>query len=219
MAHRLHEVVNVEDMNLSYYCRGCHQQVMGIPLTTPQYHISEFDNEAWIVCRCPTRLCELSFVIYDKLNDTVRRVYPLPSFEASNYHEAIPEKIREDLAEADRCFHADAYKAAVTMNRRAVQRIVLDKIKDPDIAKKKLWEQIDKLFEEGYITKQLKDTAHEIRHFGNFGAHPSDDQLDNTTSEDARIVDNLTFDLIRTIYIIPFETQKLQNKRKQSNNE
>jgi len=213
MAYRTHEPLDVKEINLSYYCRGCHQQVRGIPLTEPQYHISEYDDDPWLVVRCPTRLCELSFVIYDRLNDCVRRVYPFPSFDPSDYHKAIPQKIREDLAEADRCYHADAYKAAVTMNRRAVQRIVLDKIKDSEIKKKKLWEQIDALFDAGLITKDLKETAHEIRHFGNFGAHPSDDQLDNTTCEDAELVDRLTMDLIRTIYIVPFETSKLKGKR------
>lgn len=213
MANRMYEPLNLEDMNLSYYCRGCHQQVRGVPLTEPQYHISPHSDEPWLICRCPTHLCELSFVIYDKLNNRVRRVYPLPSFDPNNYHKAIPEKIREDLAEADRCYHADAYKGAVTMNRRAVQRIVLDKIKVPGIEKKKLWEQIDSLFDAGFITKQLKETAHEIRHFGNFGAHPSDDQLDNTTQEDAEMVDRLTMDLIRIIYIVPFETNQLKDKR------
>ena len=214
MAHRLYEPVNIEDMNLSYYCRGCHQQVRGVPITDAKYRgggISE--NEAWIICKCPSPHCELSFVIYDKLNERVRRVYPFSTFDPANYHEAIPEKIREDLAEADRCYHADAYKAAVTMNRRAVQRLVLDRVKVPGIEKKKLWEQIDALFNAGFITKQLKDTAHEIRHFGNFGAHPSDDQLDNTSLEDAERVDRLTMDLIRIIYIVPFETEQLKGKR------
>lgn len=213
MSYRIHEPIDIEKINLSYYCRGCKQQVRGIPLTDPQYRISPMSDEPWLIVKCPTHLCELSFVIYDKLNDRVRRVYPLPSFDPSDYHEAIPEKVREDLAEADRCFHADAYKAAVTMNRRAIQRIVLDKIKDPEIKKKKLWAQIDALFEKGFITKDLKETAHEIRHFGNFGAHPSDDLLDNTTLEDSKIIDRLTIDLIRTIYIVPFETNKLKDKR------
>lgn len=214
MAHRLYEPINVEDMNLSYYCRGCHQQVRGVPITDAKYRsggISE--NEAWVICKCPSPHCELSFVIYDKLNERVRRVYPFSTFDPANYHEAIPEKIREDLAEADRCYHADAYKAAVTMNRRAIQRIVLDKIKDPEIRKKKLWEQVDALFDAGIITKDLKETAHKIRHFGNFGAHPNDDQLDNTTQKDAELVDRLTMDLIRTIYIVPFETNQLKDKR------
>lgn len=209
----MHKQIDIRDINLSYYCRGCHQQVRGIPLTEPQYHISEYNDDPWLIVRCPTRLCELSFVICDKLNDCVRRVYPLPSFEPSGYHRAIPEKIREDLAEADRCYHADAYKAAVAMNRRAIQRIILDKIKDQEIRKKNLWEQIDVLFNAGLITKDLKETAHEIRHFGNFGAHPRDDQLDNTSWEDAKLVDRLIMDLIRLIYIVPFETEVLKSKR------
>lgn len=213
MAYRIHEPTDVDKMNLSYFCRGCKQQVRGILLTDPQYRISSTHDDPWLIVRCPTHLCELSFIIYDNLNDRVRRVYPLFSFDPTDYHEAIPEKIREDLAEADRCYHADAYKGAVTINRRAIQRIVLDKIKDPEIKKKKLWEQIDALFNAGLITKDLKETAHEIRHFGNFGAHPSDDQLDNTTWEDAKLVDRLTMDLIRIIYIVPFETEQLKDKR------
>lgn len=213
MAYRTYEPMKVGDMKLSYFCRGCHQQVAGVPVSEATFRYSDQDNETWLICRCPTPRCDLSFIIYDKVNDQVRRVYPLSSFNPSDYHKAIPEKIREDLAEADRCYHANAYKAALTMNRRAVQRIVLDKVKEPGIEKKRLWEQIDALFAAGFITKQLNETAHEIRHFGNFGAHPSDDQLDNTTEEDAKMVDRLTMDLIRVIYIVPFETAQLKEKR------
>ncbi len=213
MVHRLHEPIDVGDINLSYFCRGCKQQVRGIPLTEPQYHISEFNDDPWLVVRCPTRLCELSFVIYNRLNDRVYTVYPLPNSNPEDYHQAIPEKIREDLAESDRCFNANSYKAAVAMNRRAIQSMVLNKIEDKSIKNKDLYSQIDTLFTEGLITKHLKDTAHEIRHFGNFGAHPQDDNLDKTTREDAEVVDRLTWDLMRTIYITPYETDKLKAKR------
>lgn len=209
----MHEPVDIKKINLSYFCRGCKQTVRGIPLTEPQYHISAHSDEPWLVARCPTHLCKLSFVIYDKLNDRIKRVYPLPSFDPGNFHKAIPSKVREDLAEADRCLHADAYKGAVSMNRRAIQRIVLDKIKDSSIKKKKLWEQINELFKAGFITKHLKETADEIRHFGNFGAHPSDDELDNTTYDDAKMVDSLTWDLVRTIYVTPYQTEQLKSKR------
>ncbi len=218
MASRLHEPIDIKDINLTYFCRGCKQKVRGIPLTNPQYHISPFDDDPWIVCRCPTRACELSFIIYNRLNDFVSHVYPLPYFSAEHYHEAIPKNVREDLAEADRCFYAQAYRAAVVMHRRAIQNTILDKISDksiPDetVRDKKLWEQIDALFVNGLITKDLKETAHEIRYFGNFGAHPQDDELDNTTREDVEIIDRLTFDLMRTIYITPFETKKMKSKR------
>jgi hypothetical protein len=216
MIYPMHEPTDVEKANLSYFCRRCKQKVRGIPLTRPQYHISEFSDNPWLICRCPNKLCELSFIIYDKLNDRVQAVYPFSTFEADDYHEAIPEKVREDIAEAERCFHAGAYKGSVTMNRRALQRVVLDKIDDDSKKNKKLWEQINSLFEAGFITKHLADTAHEIRHFGNFGAHPQDDLLDSTTREDARLADSLTWDIIRTIYIIPHNTQKLNEKRKTS---
>jgi hypothetical protein len=211
----MHQPVDIEKANLSYYCRGCKQKVRGIPLTIPQYHISEFSDNPWLICRCPNRLCKLSFVVYDKINDRVQEVYPFSTFEPDNYHEAIPEKIRVDIAEGERCFHASAYKGSVTMNRRAIQRVILDKIETKSVTKMKLWEQINELYKSGFITKHLADTAHEIRHFGNFGAHPQDDLLDETTEEDAGLVDNLTWEIIKTIYVIPFNTKKLNDRRKQ----
>lgn len=216
----MHEPIELKNINLSYFCRRCKQQVRGIPITDPVYHISEFSDDPWLICRCPTRLCVLSFVVYNKLNDRIYEVYPLPNFSANDYHEAIPEKVREDLAESDRCLNAQAYKAVVVMCRRAIQNIVLDKISDGSISdasvkNKKLYEQIDALFTSGLITKDLKETAHEIRHFGNFGAHPSDDVLDNTTREDAKMIDKLSFDLVQAIYIIPYQTAQLRAKRTQ----
>lgn len=213
MVYSIHEPFDINKANLSYFCRGCKQIVRGVPVTDPVYHISPYSDNPWLICRCPTHLCELSFVIYDKLNDRVSHVYPLPDFDPNDYHEAIPEKVREDLAEAARCLYADAYKGAVSMCRRAIQRIILDKIKDPTLKNKKLWEQIDELFNAGFITKHLKEAAHEIRHFGNFGAHPSNDILDDTTYEDAKEVDGLTWDLVRAIYITPYHTNELKRKR------
>lgn len=216
MAYRMHEPINVSEINLSYFCRKCKETVRGIPLTNPVYHISEYDDDPWLIVRCPNRLCELSFVIYNRLNDRIFQVFPLPGFDADDYHQAIPERIRQDIAEADMCFYAGAYRSTVVMLRRAVQNIVIDVIKDEKIKDKKLWEQIDALFDAGFITKHLKETAHEIRHFGNFGAHPSDDKLDKTTREEAQMVDRLTHDLLRTIYITPYETEQLKQKRNKS---
>ena len=213
MVYGIHEPIDIDEINLSYFCRGCKETVRGIPLTKPVYHISEFDDDPWLIVRCPNRLCELTFVIYNRLNDRIYQSYPLPGFSADDYHKAIPEKVREDITEADKCFYAGAYRGTVTMLRRVVQNIVLDKIKDPSIKSKKLWEQIDALFNEGYITKHLKETAHEVRHFGNFGAHPTDDTLENTTREEVKMVDRLIHDLIRAIYITPYETEKLKEKR------
>lgn len=217
MPYEIHRGTDFSSMNLSYYCRGCKQQVRGIPLTEPQYRSSSSDNEAWLICRCPTQYCDLSFVIYDSINSEIRQIFPLSSFDPEKMHRAIPEKIREDIAESRRCFHANAYKAALSMSRRAVQNIVLDQIKDEGIERKKLFNQIDELFNKGLITANLKDSAHEVRHFGNFGAHPSNDSLENVTREDAEAVDNLASDLVIAIYITPWNTAQLKAKREATN--
>lgn len=212
----IHGPFDIESANLSYLCPKCKQKVRGIPLTPPQYHISAFDDNPWIIVRCPTRLCRLSFMIYDRLNDRVSQIFPASGNEPDDYHSAIPEHIRCDLAEADRCLDVQAYKGALTMLRRAVQNLVIDNLENKSLKDKMLWEQIDALFSAGLITKHLKETAHEIRHFGNFGAHPSEDGLDNTTRDDALAVDRLTNDLMVSIYITPHETMKLKEKRESS---
>lgn len=205
-----------DNANLSYFCRKCRNKVRGIIKAGPVTTNFSSDTDLWLILKCPTQFCELSFVIYDNLNSRIRRVYPFPEFEADDYNPSIPEKVRKDIAEAKRCFYADAYKGCVTMYRRAIQNIVLDKISDPGIEKKKLWEQIDELFNKEFITKHLQETAHEIRHFGNYGAHPSDDLLDDVSEEDAEMIENIASDLIVSIYVTPEQTKKLKEKRSQS---
>lgn len=213
MVYRMREPLDIETANLSYYCRSCKQKVRGQPITSPQFRSTAYDNHAWLICRCPTNACKLSFIIYDRINDRVTKVYPLPDFDPDNYLKCINKKVREDIAEGERCLHANSYKGAVTMYRRAIQNMILDKIKEPGLKNKKLYQQIDRLFEKGFITRHLKETAHEIRHFGNFGAHPQDDLLDNTTYEDAQAIEQLTFDLIQTIYVTPYKTSQMKQKR------
>jgi hypothetical protein len=210
----MYEKLDIEEMNLSYFCRKCKQKVRGIPLTEPQYYIGEFHDDPYIICRCSDGKCrELTFVIYNTLNDCIYQTFPVSGYNPNDYHEAIPEKIREDLSEADKCFNAGSYRGAVVMNRRALQNLIIDKIPDKSLYKMRLVDQIGELYKKGFITKHLKDTANEIRHFGNFGAHPQDDLLDDTKREDAVIIDRLTFDIIRSVYINPYETKKLKEKR------
>jgi len=92
-----------------------------------------------------------------------------------------------------------------------MQLIAIDKGAIDD----RLADQIDSLFSKGLITKSLHDAAHEIKYFGNFGAHPRDDGLDNISNEDAKIVMRLTNEFLTDLYIRPFETDKLTKKRKQ----
>ncbi len=204
---------DVKKFELDLHCPRCGHLVRAIPQTQPIYHISETsDTHAYLVVRCPRHLCALAFVIYDRLNRCVDRVFPYPDCRASDFHESIPENIREDFAEARKCWFAGSNKGVVVLCRRVMQLIAIDKGAEGD----KLIDQIDSLFSKGLITKSLHDAAHEIRYFGNFGAHPRNDGLDNISNDDTKIVTRLTNQFLTDLYIRPFETGKLTEKRKEN---
>lgn len=77
----------------------------------------------------------------------------------------------------------------------------------------KLWKQIDLLASEGFITKAQAEAAHEIRHFGNFGAHPRDDGLDDVEREELELIDDLVNNLIMQIYVQTDSIMQLKAKR------
>lgn len=202
---------DIEKFNLDLNCPYCGHLVRAIPQTTPIYRSCDItDTEAYLIVRCPRKFCGISFVIYDRLNNRVSRIFPHPNCDVSDFHEAIPEKIRQDFAEANKCLYGGSNKGVVVMCRRVMQLIAIDKNAEGD----KLFEQIGSLFSKGLITQSLKDTAHEIRYFGNFGAHPTDDELDNITREESRIILDLVWEFLMDLYIRPFKTSKLTNKHK-----
>lgn len=127
--------------------------------------------------------CEQCFLV--KRNGRRDIVDIQPKTLASSVDKAIPSPIYEDIEEAYKCQSVQAWRAAVTMARRAMQNICLQKgaPSTRDITTKEgktktikndLVHQIDWLFDERIITKDLKDWAHEIRTVGNSGAHPGD---------------------------------------------
>jgi hypothetical protein len=93
------------------------------------------------------------------------------------------QAVGRDLAEATTAFNAYAPRAAVVMLRRALERACNEK----GAKGLKLHEMIADL----HKRLGLFDTAHvalatATRHFGNYGAHPNDDLLDDLSDDEAR---------------------------------
>ena len=197
---------------LDYTCPRCDHLVRGIPETRAVYHIGESDTTAFLVVRCPRDLCDLAFVVYDRLNDCVQRVYPFPDTSGSSYHDAIPKAMRDDLAEASRCWYVRAYKGVVVLCRRVMQEIAIDR----EAKGEKLHQRINDLLASGQITKSLHDAATAIRHFGNYGAHPQNDALDDVTRNEADTILNLTNQFLTDLYVRPARTLELMAKRSES---
>lgn len=211
-------IKGLRDRNISTECPHCGDTVSLLPQHDPITDTG--DENAYFVALCPNhkwRYCEPIFAVYESLNDLIVARYPIPGFKASDMHKAIPQGIREDYAEALRCMFADAYKGAVALSRRVVEATACDKLgkkaKNRDGTTKKLFELIDLLGSEGLITKEIKVAAHEVRFFGNYGVHVQDDGLDKVERDEARDVREICWQLLYTIYIAPFKTQELRDKR------
>jgi len=205
------------ERNLSTECPSCGDTVTLIPQHEP---VNDLQDYSYFVAKCPNHkrlYCKPILAVYQTLNDCIYERYPIPKFEASNIHKSIPISIREDYAEAKRCLFVNAHKGAVMLCRRVIEAIACDKLgkksKDNKGKTKKLFELIDLMYNEGLITKDIKDSAHEIRLFGNYGAHVQDDGLDNVEREEAQDVREITWQLLYTIYVAPDKTKKLKEKR------
>ena len=111
----------------------------------------------------------------------------------------VPELIRADYEEALGCMVEGLFKAASAMARRTVQGVCRERGADPDL---KLYDQIEELASKGELTTRLAKLAHEVRGFGNAGAHPRDDDLDEVTPEDAGKAMDFLEHLLQHIYII-----------------
>ena len=206
----------LRECNISTECPHCGDTVALIPVHKP---VNTHDH-SYFVALCPNhkrRHCKPIFAVYQPLNDYIQERYPIPSFNASSMHKAIPQDIREDYAEGARCIYVESYKAAVAMCRRVVEALACDKLGAKAKGSKgntlRLYELIDLLHKDGLITKDVKDSAHEIRYFGNYGAHVQDDGLDKVERQEARDVREITWQLLYSIYVAPFKTDELRKTR------
>jgi hypothetical protein len=96
---------------------------------------------------------------------------PHPSGLTLGRFEHVPDTIASDARQGFLCFKVGAWRAAAAMARRALQASAYEK----GAPNRKLIAQIDWLADNGIITGQMRDVAHQIRLGGNLGAHPDSD--------------------------------------------
>jgi hypothetical protein len=77
----------------------------------------------------------------------------------------------------------------------------------------KLHKLIDLMHTGGLITRDIRDNAHEIRHFGNYGAEIQDDGLDMVSESEVDDVEEVTWQLLFTLYVAPAAAKRLRDKR------
>lgn len=123
---------------------------------------------------------------------------------------SAPQEINNDFLEAQKCFNIGAHKATIVMCRRTLEQVA----KNQKATGKTLFDKINSMYKSGMISKPLFDLATEIRYFGNYGAHPTDDLLGEVTNVESETVMEITEHLIDHTYEVPEKIKQLKAKRK-----
>ena len=136
----------------------------------------------------------------------VEAIYPLPKLTSE--FSSVPEEVAKDANESQLCFNVGAWIATAIMCRRTIQRSVRALgAKDADLT-----DQIDELATKGVLSLDIKNWAHEIRHFGNLGAHP-DAAFGDVTQEDAAQMLDFLKAYLQYVYEMPERVQKARARR------
>ena len=120
--------------------------------------------------------------------------------------EYAPVDVMDDYSEGLICLANGADKAAVSMFRRAIQNAMLNLGAD---SKKDLIDQIKGVTS---LTKDIQDWAQNIRIFGNWGAHPQDDNLKEIDHELALEVKDFVDQFINYVYVMPGRVAAVRTK-------
>ena len=133
----------------------------------------------------------------------LKMLHQYPTLEGTT-HESIPPDVADSYKQGIRCRNANAPIGAVTCFRRSIQ----DVCKNKNTTKKDLKDQINEV-----LPDNVKEIAHEIRLWGNLGAHP-DEIIKDVTNDDADELKDLLDSIFDAVYITPFKIEERRNKRK-----
>lgn len=164
---------------------------------------------SWFLERCQNTSCEkLVLVEIDSNNGQVLGIFPFVSYQLDT-NASIPAPTAEDFREAGLCLGAGCFKASLVMSRRVLQRC----LRDQGCDQRNLVDAIDAAVKGGVLRKAFHPIAEEIRHYGNLGAHPDDDQLTNANRDSAHQVLEFARLLIHEFYEVPARATQLKQKR------
>jgi hypothetical protein len=123
----------------------------------------------------------------------------------------IPDDVFSDFKEGVVCLKNKCPKAAASMFRRSLQSSLINKGADSSLD---LIEQIKNVKN---LTDDIKDWAHNIRIFGNWGAHPQDDNLKDVSLELASEVKDFLEEFFNYVYLMPSRVAKARSLNQKKN--
>jgi hypothetical protein len=121
--------------------------------------------------------------------------------------EFIPKQVISNFQEALKCKSIGANRTSSSMFRRALQSsiVILGANHKQDLIK-----QINSLTN---LPNDIKDWAHQIRIFGNWGAHPDKDKLKEVDHNDVEEVYDFISKFFMYMFIMPEKVKRSRKKR------
>ena len=165
-------------------------------------------NLLWQVERCQNDTCRRLILVQITNTGNVQQIYPFVEY-ALDSKAKIPVNIQSDFKEAGICLGAGCFKASLVMSRRVLQRC----LKEQGCNQNKLVDAISHAIHENILRKAFHPLAEEIRQYGNLGAHPDDDQLENASHDSAEQVLEFSRLLIHEFFEVPASANLLKRNR------
>lgn len=122
---------------------------------------------------------------------------------AANTIQGMPENVERYYRDATRALRANIPDAAAVSLRRTLEAAAADNGADKGV----LVKRIQRLIDEGHVTKSFGPVLHQIRQVGNVGAHAGDEMLDEGTVQRAL---RFTTALLRNLYEVPAELAAIE---------
>jgi hypothetical protein len=174
------------------------------------------DEYLYVIGQCPcSRVLFLElveqFVGTDETKLVVASIHPQGRNTNARVKldEGFPAALEDDYQEGFSCLRNKEYKASVCMFRRTLG-VACELLGAKSSAE--LMEQIDELAAAGKVQGSYKDLAHQIRIFGNWGAHKQKDILKTVKEENAAQVFDFTYQFIQVHFLVPYKTEKLKKR-------
>lgn len=148
----------------------------------------------------------------DLLNFDIIETYPQYVPEK---HESIPQNIWSDYLEACKCFDVEAFKATVVMCRRMLQNVCLDRGAKKQNAKSE-WISLRNQIKEAFPERDyslIHSIADSLKYFGDYGAHPQDDGIDDVSKEDSKELLDFTYSILEIAYINLWRIKQLSGRK------
>src|SRR3989338_7829429 len=184
-------------------CPHCGAKVHIEKLWGDHHFFSKGDVEFYVIFRCrPCKKLLLKTYLFRQNRYTSKT-----ELEGAGWDE-----IYSDYKEALKCKSIGANRASCAMFRRSLQSALVELGASDD---DDLMNQIDKL---AALPKDIRDWAHQIRIFGNWGAHPDKDKLKEVGAEEVAEAHDFISKFFIYMFIMPRKVEESRKRRKEKTN-